>query len=487
MKKIIYILLLGVLGFFTHSCDLDTSPTNAIEESLVFTNAENAEKVLNGTWAYLMETTFTYQNPGWGSLLRTSDAMGNDVAVNPNKYGYISHYSFNNMDKTNATTVTAIWTLAYKVIDNCNNVIIKIDNVEGDADLKKRIKSQAYALRGYMYLNLASFYSLSYFYDSSAPCVPIYTEPTVSDTQGNPKSTLHQVYQQTISDLESAFASIGDYNRAGKKYKIDKGVIAGLLARAYLHTGEWEKAQQYAEKAHSGYSLMSKNDYLSGFNDNSNVEWIWGHGQIPSQNDASGSFDYIDVSSSTSGYYSFMADPYFKDYFDENDIRYQLFEWSTKRDAGRLMYKKFLFRSDLTGDIVLMRKAEMLLIESEAFAEQGKLPEAIAKLNELRISRGADTPDLSGKAKDELIEEILIERRKELFGEGFSLSDIIRRQKSVIRKEVPLNTKVIVNGEEISVIGHSIFKFQDGSNFVPNSPYYTFAIPVTESTNNPNL
>ena len=158
------------------------------------------------------------------------------------------------------------------------------------------------------------------------------------------------------------------------------------------------------------------------------------------------------------------------------------------------MYKKFLFRANATADIVLMRKAEMVLIEAEAYAEQGKLSEAITKLNELRQQRGANTPDLSGLSQTDLVAQILIERRKELFGEGFALSDIIRRQKTVERKEIPTNTYLIVDGQpvivnknKVTIKGHSVTKFPDGTSFAPNSSYYVFAIPSSEVINNPNL
>ena len=494
MKKIKYIFLGLALGVTFHSCSLDVEPTTAISSDLIFKNADNAEKVLNGTWNYLWDTYFTYQNPGWTSLLLTSDAMGDDVAVQPGKYGYITHYSFTNMTSTSATTVTGIWTLAYKTIDNANHIITKIDNVSGDNDVKARIKAQAYALRGYIYLNLASFYSTAYAKDPNVLCVPIYTEPTTTSTTGKSRSSLKDVYQQAETDLLDAYNSIGDYSRGDKKYKIDKNVISGLLARLYLQTNQWDKAQKFANEAQSQYSWMSKADYLKGFNDYNNVEWIWGHGQTTEQNTASYSFHFKDVSSGSSYYYSFMADPYFKDLFDSNDVRSQLFEWDTNRYLGGLIYKKFLFRSNSTGDIVLMRKAEMALIEAEAYAEQEELSKAIGKLNELRNQRGANTPDLSSLSKSQLIEEILIERRKELFGEGFALSDIVRRQKAVERKEVPTGTylevngsPVIVGGNKVTIKGHTVTKFPDGTNFVPNSPYYLFAIPATETQNNPNL
>lgn len=494
MKRYIYTFWGLLVGLILHSCNLDVEPVASVSNTVVFQNTDNAEKILNGAWSNLWESFYSYQNPGWTSLLLASDAMGNDVVLQPGKYGYYKHYSFTNINSTSSSTGLAVWRLGYQTIDNANQIISHIDNVAGEDQDKARVKAQAYALRGYIYLNFASFYSLSYAKGSDALCVPVNTDPTVLSTEGRPKSKLKEVYQLIENDLQTAYANIGDYDRGSRKYKIDKNVISGLLARLYLQIGQWDKAQRYANEAQSSYQWMAKADYLKGFNDNNNVEWIWGHGQTTEQSNASYSFHFKDVYSSSSYYYSFMADPYFKDLFDANDIRTQLFEWDTRRYIGGLMYKKFQFRANSTADIVLMRKAEMVLIEAEAYAEQGKLSESIVKLNELRQQRGAYTPNLSGLSKDELVEQILIERRKELFGEGFSLSDIIRRQKAVERKEIPINTYLIVGGQpvivnknKVTIKGHSATKFPDGTNFAPNSSYYLFAIPSSEAINNSNL
>lgn len=156
--------------------------------------------------------------------------------------------------------------------------------------------------------------------------------------------------------------------------------------------------------------------------------------------------------------------------------------------------KKFKFKPNLIGDIVYMRSAEMLLIQAESFAREGKTDEAISALNKLRSARNA-TLYTTTQNKD-LLSEILIERRKELWGEGFALSDIIRNQKSVERKAyidnqgspikvtvtTPTGATKIVNGQ-----GHRVIKFPDGTNFTANSRYYLFAIPQEEGQQNPNL
>lgn len=498
MKKYIYSAVVTIaLATLSTSCEkeLDVQPTNAVAESYLYDNVDNVETVINGTWRYMMDTYFTYANPGYGAILRASDAMGDDVAVTT-KYGFRDAYAFNEVHDFTKTRVTGFWTLLYKVINNANNVIAKVDAAKGSETKKRQLKGQALALRANSYLTLATYYQFTYLKDPNAKAVPIYTTPTDENTKGNPKATVAQLYEQIVKDLTEAESLLNGYSRSAK-YKIDANVVKGLLARTYLALGKWDEAAQKAAEAREGYSLMGAEDYYKGFNDLNNGEWIWGHGQRPDQSVASYNFHFLDVSSASSYYYSFMADPYFKDFFDTNDIRYKLFFWDNLPGReGFLRYEKFKFRADQTGDIVLMRASEMYLIEAEAYAEAGKLDKAVEALNALRSVRKAQLFDLTGKTKEDVVNAVLIERRKELWGEGFALADILRKQRSVERKlykdangkDIQV-TLTLPDGSQKTVTakGHRVVKFADGTNFVPNSKYYIFAIPQNEVRDNPNL
>mgnify|MGYP002287695328 FL=1 len=126
-----------------------------------------------------------------------------------------------------------------------------------------------------------------------------------------------------------------------------------------------------------------------------------------------------------------MADPHFMDLFEAGDIRLDLFQWMRE---GYLGYRKFRIRADQTGDIVVMRSAEMYLIAAEALAREGQLGEAVKPLNTLRNARGLADYDLTGKTQAQLIGDILLERRRELWGEGFGITDILRTQRAVARE-----------------------------------------------------
>ncbi|WP_343668407.1 RagB/SusD family nutrient uptake outer membrane protein [Chitinophaga sp.] len=495
--KLYKYFVVAVVALSACNKQLDTAPSDAVSEDIVLKNVSNLATISEGTWASMMDDFYggTYSNPGFKTIALTSDAMANDVALITTKYGFPTAYRFTQMNDKTQARVSAIWGQLYKIINNSNIIIANVDKVDGDATEKQFLKGQALALRAHTYLTFASFYQFSYLKDSLAKTAPIYTTPTTAATQGNPRATLKEIYELIFSDLLQAKELLADYDRPAK-YKINKDVVSGLLARAFLNTGRWDLAAAAATEAQQDYPLMAQSEYSKGFNDVNNTEWIWGHPEIPSQSDGSYSFHFLDVSSSTSYYYSFMADPFFKELFEDGDIRKTLFSWDGSAAAreGYLQYKKFKFKSDQTADLVLMRSAEAVLIKAEGYARAGDLSRGTDALNELRGARGAGL--FTGGTQEELVNAILIERRKELWGEGFGLSDIIRNQLAVVRKPYVdasgNDIKVTItrpNGSTAQVPAkyHTALKFSDGSNFVANSPYYIFVIPQAEEQNNPNL
>jgi len=93
---------------------------------------------------------------------------------------------------------------------------------------------------------------------------------------------------------------------------------------------------------------------------------------------------------------------------------------------------KFFAGGTWAADYLLMRAAEMYLIEAEAAAEAGQDVVAQTALNALLDSRNPGTS--SSSAGKVLIDEIRLQRRIELWGEGFGLFDIKRWK-------IPLNRR----------------------------------------------
>lgn len=476
------LLLAGCSGDF-----LDKEPTDSVSSDEVGVPG-NAERLFNGAWYNLFEYVYTLANSGYRGLQCQDDMMADDVVSRP-AYGFNSSYQFNDIAIPNNTRTSFAWYLMYKTIDNCNTALA----IQGDTEALRQAQGQALALRAFCYLHLAQHYQFTYLKDPAAPCVPIYTEPTTDDTVPKGKSTVAQVYRRVFDDLALAKDYLKNYTRKGdgQKFKPDVNVVNGLLARAYLLTGQWEEAAKAAAAARQGYSLMTTAAEYEGFNNISNKEWIWGHPQTLAQSSASYNFYFLDATH-VGAYSSFMADPHFRDTFSDGDIRLELFQWMRE---GYLGYKKFHMRADDTADIVLMRASEMLLVEAEALARDGFSEKAVVPLNELRHARGLGDYDLTGKSQQDVIDEILMERRRELWGEGFGITDILRTQQSVKRtmlsaEEQKQEVDAWQEGggfAKRNPLGHWFVTFSEGEVFVPNSTNYLYAIPKEETDANPNL
>lgn len=476
------------------SCDLDTTPTSSLDASDLNNNLKNAESVMRGTWSYIFNSGSTYASIGVGSIMLNDDFAGSD-AVRTISYGFSASYNLTN-GYARGEYNDVLWDLLYNPINNCNAVLKGIDGISGDEKEKARIKGQAYATRGFLYMMLATHYSFAIDKDPNAVCAPIYTEPTDLNVAltGKPASSVSEVFAQALSDLENAKGLIPENyshgNDAIAQYQIDYLVNLGLLARTNLYAREWQNAYDYATKVLAVNSyLMSEKEYKSGFNDYTNKEWIWGLSCTIDDNMPCYLFNFKDCLTSDA-YTNLNTDPYFKQMFQDGDYRKDLFNWGqTAYGDWAMLNGKFLFQDveNMLGDIVMMRTSEMYLIKAEAAAHLGKEAEAQQLLQTLRNARMKE----GQKAKtvtetgDALLKEIWIERRKELWGEGFALTDLIRNQQPIERKEY--EEVIVVDGKKVTVNGHTITSLPDKTDFIPNSKYYLFRIPEKEELQNPNL
>jgi starch-binding outer membrane protein, SusD/RagB family len=115
----------------------------------------------------------------------------------------------------------------------------------------------------------------------------------------------------------------------------------------------------------------------------------------------------------------------------------------------------------------LMRPEEMLLIEAEAQARLGQDAAARSLLKQLLDNR-YDQPVTITSGGDQLIEEILLERRIELWGEGFAALDMKRLKRGIDRN----------NSNHLPLVARELV--------VPaNDPRWLLKIPQAEINANP--
>ena len=459
MKKLLlFILLTGFL--FILSCNKDFLDTENKEyvsaeqlDELAASSPEAllsvSEGILGGSYAFMREfNTWTdgggrHDDFGQKSIDLGLDLMSNDV-VQVKDHWFGNYYAYRGRTEPFSTT-HIIWNFYYSLVKNMNDIIAFIPEDVDRADLKY-VKARALAIRGMAYFNLVRVYQHGYAENKTAAGVPIY-DGTSFD--GQPRSEVQVVYDQILSDLTASYEGLEGYNRAAIT-DIDQSVAAGLLARVYLEMENWTKAAEMANAARQGYPLMSNADWLGGFSNINNAEWMWG-ADIDAETSTIYASFFSHMGNLDPGYAGLLAvyksiDARLFDAIADTDIRKTAF--AGDGDAtGLPKYANKKFKdlvSFFEGDYLYMRAAEMYLIEAEALANQGDGPGAKALLSELVGPRDAnyDVSALSGQA---LLDEIYLQRRIELWGEGFAWFDQKRLGVDLVRDYAGSNHTALGN------------------------------------------
>ncbi len=186
---------------------------------------------------------------------------------------------------------------------------------------------------------------------------------------------------------------------------------------------------------------MNEEEYLSGFNNYSVGEWMWSSRIVADQTNYFYSFfAYMSINYSSSvirGTPKLIFSKLY-DQISDTDVRKKLWDptGANKEDFplplstfNRFKYhsKKFKVANEAMsiGDVPYMRGAEMYLIEAEALARDGKSADAATALFNF-VSKRDPQYVKSTKTGQALVDEIMLQRRSELWGEGFRFYDLKR-------------------------------------------------------------
>jgi hypothetical protein len=260
-----------------------------------------------------------------------------------------------------------------------------------------------------------------------------------------------------------------------------------IKARVALTKQDYVTAATYAKQVidAGGSSLMTNAQYQEGFNNLSNPEWIWGAYVQDDQGDTFGSFH---GQISWDGNTTYIRgtpkriNSALYDQINTTDVRKKMWEPTPTATNFPLplstyvrqpyMSRKFKTRNTPTiGDVPYIRLAEMYLVLAEAYAKTpGKEGDARTALFTLAKNRDASYT-LSTNSGQALINEILFQRRVELWGEGFRFFDLKRLNQSLDRSVVP-------NYVSASVGGVMQVSAEDNR--------WQWAIPIAEIQANPN-
>lgn len=435
---------------------LDTEDTAYLDAQQAGEAAgRNPDAFLNAMWSFMVSWNCTGGNPGshddinYMSSLLCTDVMSEDIAFGGNHW-FIYDYELDNREYNYRRTLS-IWTTFYTMISKANDIIAAYPE-GGNTPAEKGLLGQALALRGMCFTMLPQYYS-NYMNENGtinreAPAVPVMLTQAdglsldeIAALKG--RNNVGLVLDQAEKDLVAAVENLSaGYKRpatdTGKTY-IDLSVAQGLLARYYLLTQQWAKAAETAKAAHSTYTERTIKNYNDGFMDVSASDVMWGFNHTTETQTAYASF-FSHISNLAPGYAGLdyaakLIDARLYSQIPANDVRKTVFngpegDASQPTAGAKREYANLKFGNDgsWTMDYLFMRSAEMILIEAEALARQGKNAEAAQALKALMANRieGWSAPTVT-------VDDVLLQRRIELWGEGFSFFDLKRNNKGIDR------------------------------------------------------
>lgn len=526
------ILVLGTLAAFLFSgcqdLDLHYLGSTLDEEQVVSAVEAIPERVnssISGMYA-LLGRPYVYfgtssgraDDFGYPSVALGQDMNSADMPAIESDYDWFSPaISWEDRDPTYANPQNRLG-LFYKVIYAANDALNSMPDGEIQNDDLRAKRGQARAIRAWSYLSLAPYFQFKYVGNEDKPCVPIVTGASGEDTRNNPRATVKAVYELIMNDLNGAIDDLKGYERENKSI-IDRNVAFGIRARAYLYMEKWAEAAADADSAMVGYTPYTMTEIQNGtpgFNMASDHNWIWAliiPDEVAGKKLASwpswiGSFSG-NAYAPWGGFYRCLNVMLYekipstdvrKGWWLDADCKSPYLEgksWNGEDEDGNkytftgqdipggvipdvkkpmMAYAnvKFGQRRGIgepynEGDWCMMRAEEMIFIKAEGLAKAGDLAAGKAVLESFLQTNRDPAYTCAAADVNKFSDEVWFQRRIELWGEGFAMSDVMRLGKPVVR---------FVEGKESNY--PDIYKF----NIAADDPWMLLRFVQRETTNN---
>jgi hypothetical protein len=448
MKKITYIL---ILSFIISSCErfLDVKPVG----SLIPTDVEQFDNLLYNSKTY----DFLFSDNNRGSLLLplSDEVVISDVVITSSYKGasndrfnpYIFAKPYLNPYMTDDYFLEA----AYKAALYFNTVIDGITDLGGEeSTMGKQLIAQAKAGRAWTYLMAGITYGPMYKKGGDNSSKTISYRTSSGATQETPElSSVEELFNLVKEDLE--YAVVNCPTEVIKNVRINKTSANAIMAQMYMFQADYDNMFTYAQAAWDLLvSARGEENTMYDFNDFSLSPGV----KIPKAGEDHELYDALtdpsgDVLSNPDNkeilFYRFCpvdglsckASNEYIALFDSStdiegdrdsyaDLRKKFFMLNVNTQAAEgACIRDVRFGSKMNDDTKMIATQgistpELLLMLAEAAARTNKTTIALNALNLLRSKRytpeaiAANSTRINSLTGDNLIQEILKERQKEL-------------------------------------------------------------------------
>lgn len=418
MKKTFINILFLAAVISVVSCDkqLDTTPTQSLDEKEALKTSKDVEVALVGAY----------------SDLGSADLYGGRIFICPDLLASTTEISWsgtyeqmtqmrNKAILVDNSFVASAWLDGYRTINDVNKVLGALAVVTDDK--KDKVEGEAKFIRGAVYFDLVRVFAKAWNdgTPSSNAGVPLVLTATtdISEASQVARNTVAEVYAQAISDLTEAESKLPEDNG----FFADKAAAAGMLARIYLQQGDYTKAADAANRS-INYALDIDKGLTASYAD-----------AFPLGDEGNTTEDIFAIQVTSSSGYNGFQDFYSADgrgdiqinddhlaLYEPNDDRLNIFYNS----GGSTYCGKFDY---IYGNVHILRMAELYLIRAEANFRMSTAvgAEPVDDINTIRLRAGVDPYDV----EDLTLDAILLERKLELCFEGESLHDAKRLQTNI--------------------------------------------------------
>ena len=448
MKKI---YLLGILVVMLSGCDhfLDRTPYDNMDEDIVFEKLEHVQGALYGVY-----DAISHENYYGRQVYAYEAAKGPDFYVNSGTGNRFERENGYQESSSSGGFAIDTWEQLYGVVKATTNIIGRIDNVPGNEEEKKRIKGEAHALRGLTYFDLMRMFAYPPIfscpggakyedkYKKGVPVVLTIEELNSVITTPIGRSDAATCYEKILHELNQAKTCLK--GMPVKQGEISYYAVCALLSRVYLYLGKWEEAITEGELALGGKSkMMDYSEYKTNYYKPFCKENIWELAYTATDNLSTAALNYIiryptidnpedpkdGKVSAKQGYAANSINSLWMNIVkkDAKDVRRYL---NCDNRKGKGCRRYIGDPTHYQHNIPVVCLAEVYLNLAEAYAESSRpngLKTALDYMNEVHEARTDETFEGGLLTKQELIDAILLERRKELVLLGHTYWDCFRR------------------------------------------------------------
>jgi hypothetical protein len=487
--------ILGVLatGLLATSCsELDTHPEGQLtgkqyaeslekDPSLLAASVSAINYTVAKEYCVFGQASGRGDDFGWPAFCLSEGCNSADITSVVSGYNWFSTAStFDDRNPEYANPYER-WAMFYNQIKACNDLLDQIPAGTQNKKLKQYM-GIAKTVRAWDYLMLVQAYAKTYVGHKDDPAVPLYISKNEEGYAEltSARQTVETIYNKIEKDLTEAAAALDGFQRSDKTF-VNQAVVFGLQARVALIKNNWSEAETLAQKAIDAAaaegiapaSIADVSKVGQMFYSISENNWMWGMSFLLSNIPSDGEYETWVSQISSLASYSYTTETgsyrainsHLWNTISSTDVRkgwwvdenlssplIKGLQWSNSgesadlgRACGNLVefipytnvkfgcYNGELGTTHTCADFPFMRVEEMYLIKAEAQAQAGNDADATTTLESFVKTYRDPSYSVASAPVQNLVDEIWRQRRIELWGEGFAISDVMRLKKPVVR------------------------------------------------------